>query len=104
MKKALYLALALLCCGCAHAPKYQNAGEFEAAIASWKIVGMPLPEAASVLAHKGFVCMGAKCSRDVGGFPCVQHQWITLGLDDRDLVRQATIDKVRDGRLPSSCV
>jgi hypothetical protein len=104
MKKVLSVGLALLCCGCTHTPKYQNVGEFKSAIVSWNVIGLPLTEAASILARKGFVCKGVECSRDAGGFPCVQHQWLTLVLDEQGFVRETTIDKVRDGLLPSSCV
>jgi len=104
MKAALLIGLVTLCCGCTHTPKYKNAEEFESAIASWKFLGLPLAEAVSIFSGKGFACKGVQCSRDAGGFPCVQHQWTTLVLNEQGFVIQATLDKIRDGLLPSSCV
>ena len=92
-----------LCCGCSHPPTYQHAREFEAEVGSWNLVDRTLSEASDVLLGKGFTCDGAECFRFVGGFPCVQHQSITLLLSTEGIVKEAQVRKLRDGQLPSSC-
>ena len=100
----LLISFGSLCCGCTSTPMYRNVEDFESEISSWKVIGLPLTEAALILSRKGFTCRDLECSRDAGSFPCVQHQWITLLLDEADSVSHVTVEKVRDGQLPSSCV
>jgi hypothetical protein len=104
MKAASLIGMVLVCAGCAQAPVYENDQAFERELATWQLTGRTLAEASVILSRYGFSCSDAKCSRNAGSFPCVQHQWIDLVLDAQGLVEMAQIKKLSNGHLPSSCV
>lgn len=100
--RTVLIAFVLLTSACSNAEHYANADAFRAAVSSWEVVGRSLDEAKAKFLRHEFTCDGARCSRDLDGFPCNQRLRVDLSVGASHLVEGFEIWTI-NGKLPSQC-
>ncbi|MBY0247643.1 MAG: hypothetical protein K2Q17_08240 [Nitrospiraceae bacterium] len=97
------IAFVLLMQACSSPEHYANAEAFKTAVARWGVVGQSLDAAKAELLRHEFVCDGARCYRDLDGFPCNQRLRVDLSIGANHLVDSFEIWTI-SGELPAQCL
>lgn len=97
------IVFVLLTSACSNAEHYANPDAFRAAVAGWGVVDRSLDEARAELSRHGFTCDGARCDRDLAGFPCNQRLRVDLFVGPGQLIDGFEIWTI-NGELPAQCL